>query len=157
MDLNQIVEIAGKVLEIAGPHWPFLAVAFILALVGEVVKTLVFGKDDRKNLTGWKLLFHQTMILHPIIAGALLGLILGSVVPTAIATTGLIGTVLYFAFAGFASTGLYRMYKELWPVLISSMKAAIRTVFKRIGVSTPPPPPSVTEDVPEEEEVSEEK
>jgi mannose/fructose/N-acetylgalactosamine-specific phosphotransferase system component IIC len=157
MDLNQIIEVIGKVVEIAGPHWPFLAVALILAIIGEVVKTIVFGKDDRKNLSGWKLVFHQTMILHPILAGALLGLVLGSVAPQAIATTGLIGTVLYFAFSGFASTGLYRMYKELSPVLISSMKAAIRTVFKRIGVSTPPPPPAITEEVVEEEEVSQEK
>lgn len=140
MDFNQLFEILGKIFEILAPHWAFIVVSFILAMVGEVMKAVVIGKDKLKALkTPWKKLFSDTMILHPIIAGALIGIALGSLVPTAIATSGLIGSVLYFAFAGAMSTWVYRLYKELRPIVLAGIKSLVSKMFNRVGASVPPP------------------
>lgn len=136
------VDIAEKVLSIISPHWAFVVVAVILAMVGEVFKSIVIGKNkDEAEKVPWKSVFISTMTLHPVLAGALIGLVLGSVAPSAVATAGLIGSVLYFAFAGAMSTWLYRLIKELLPVVISSLKSLLAKSFKKVGASVPPEPP----------------
>lgn len=140
MDFTQLMEVLSKIFEILQPHWAFVVVSIILAMIGEVMKAVIIGKDKEKSIkTPWKKFFVDTMILHPILAGALIGLALGSLVPSAVATSGLIGSVLYFAFAGAMSTWLYRLLKELQPIVVASIKSLISKMFARVGASVPPP------------------
>jgi hypothetical protein len=60
------------------PHWPFVAVAVILMVIGQVVKTAIFtkkralskGKMQWLFWWGWKLL-----PLYPVLVGLLIGLV----------------------------------------------------------------------------------
>lgn len=102
-------------------NWAFIAVAFILGLVGEVVKSLVVGAKDSR----FKSLFLRTLPLHPVIAGGLLGCVLFVTVPEVIAVSGLVGSVLYFAASGALSTWIYSTLKSLAPKISKALQAKL--------------------------------
>lgn len=105
-----------QILAIISANWSFIAVAFILGLFGEVIKSIVIGDNKEKTKeTKWKNVFIRTMPLHPVVAGALLGLFLSAVIPDAIATGGVVSSVLYFAAAGGLSTWFYMTLKSIAP------------------------------------------
>lgn len=107
-----------KIAEFLLSHWAFVAVAVILALVGQVVKTLVVGSNKKQELVGWKDVFVKTMPLHPVVAGGILGLVLDAAIPESLVTGGTMGSVLYFALAGAASSWIYNTLKGIMPTII---------------------------------------
>jgi hypothetical protein len=115
-----------KILTILVSHWAFLAVAIILAIIGEVSKGIVLGEDKSnadKNL--FTKLYTKTLPLHPIIAGALLGLALSATVPDFVMTGGMIGSVLYFAVSGALSSTIYNILKIIKPQIVSALRVWI--------------------------------
>ena len=88
-------------------HWPFAAVALILATLGQVTTRTLFSdamvKRHRLSAIG-----RATLPMHPVIAGALLG---ACKLPISIAVDSTQGSVLYFAFAGVASTWAYAVVR----------------------------------------------
>ena len=121
-----------KILEILYSHWSFLAVSILLGLIGEVVKTLVLPKDELKY-NKFHTFFAKTMPLHPVLAGALIGLFLTTLLPDFIMTGGLIASVLYFACAGAASTWAYDSAKKLMPKATETAQGAIRNSLAPIS------------------------
>lgn len=94
--------------------WSFIAVAVILAIVGQVMKAVVFGKNESQALkTPWKRTFKQTMPLHPVLAGGLLGFMLTESVPEIVKSGGHGAPVLYFALSGALSTWIYNFVKRI--------------------------------------------
>jgi H+/Cl- antiporter ClcA len=79
----------------------FLAAGCLLAIVGEVAVRMV-GPARR----GWRRIYHQTILAHPILAGALLAF-LDLPVPEGMGT-GLSGRVIWFALAGGLSAVIYK-------------------------------------------------
>lgn len=108
-----------KIAEFLLSHWAFVAVAIILAVVGQVVKTLVVGSNKKQDLIGWKDVFIKTLPLHPVLAGGILGLALDATIPESLMTGGTIGSVLYFALAGAASSWIYNTLKGIMPTIIN--------------------------------------
>lgn len=105
-------------LAILAANWSFVAVALILGLVGEVIKSVVVGDDkEAAKKIRWKSLFIKTLPLHPVVIGGLLGVVLFATLPEVIAVGGLMGSVLYFAASGALSTWLYSALKGLAPKL----------------------------------------
>jgi hypothetical protein len=98
-------------------HWPFVAVAAILATIGEAMKRRVITKElAARSRLGWWL--RATMPVHPIGAGVLLGLLPGMPAPPGF-DGSTAGRCLYFAGAGVLSVFLfdliarYRLLKGL--------------------------------------------
>lgn len=105
-------------LAILAANWSFIAVAFILGLVGEVIKSIVIGEDkEAAKKVKWKAMFIKTLPLHPVVAGGFLGVVLFATLPEAVATGGLVGSMLYFSASGALSTWLYAALKSLAPKL----------------------------------------
>lgn len=128
-----------KVFSLIYLNWPFVAVAVILAIVGEVVKSIVI-KGQKTDQIGLKGLFVRTLPLHPVIAGGLLGLVLSATIPEELATGGTVSSILYFALSGALSTWIYNFLKKLFP----DFSQAVRTRMgggKASKDSTPPEPP----------------
>lgn len=118
--VDQLLAIAGK---LAQEHWSFVAVAILLGVIGEVIKGIVLGKDNSKvESSKFHSLFKKTLPVHPIAAGAALGIILVSLLPESISSGGLIGSVLYFAVSGAVSTSLYETLKMLYPAAIKLLR-----------------------------------
>lgn len=118
------------ILAIITTNWAFIAVAFILGLIGEVIKSIVINGNKEKALTvKWKFVFIKTLPIHPIVAGALLGLLLFTTVPSFVVTTGLGGSVLYFAAAGALSTWVYSMLKSLAPKITKALQKKLTTTI----------------------------
>ncbi len=113
------------------PHWPFLMAAVVFMVVGQVMKGTVFTrarayaqfvdqlpkrvsylpgrtrtKRKHRRLWWWG---YKTLPLHPVITGALLGLVISEPEP------GIVGAqaALYFAGAGALSVFLYQVVKSL--------------------------------------------
>ena len=113
------------------PHWPFLTAAVVFMVIGQVMKSAVFtrarayaqfvdqlpkqvsylpgrAREKRKyrKLWWWG---YKTLPLHPVVTGALLGLVIPEPEP------GIIGPAasLYFAGAGALSVFLYQVIKSL--------------------------------------------
>lgn len=93
-----------------GPYWGWVSVALILSVVGEGLKRRVFTRHLalRSPLVR---LWRQTMTLHPIIAGALIGLVHDMPLPEGV--TGLAQSVLYYAGAGGFSVIAYDVIKTV--------------------------------------------
>lgn len=116
-----------KIFTILSSHWPFLAVALILAVIGEVIKGIVIGNEDIKKTEykGLKKLYVKTLALHPIATGALWGLLLSTTIPDVVLTGGVVSSVLYFALSGALSSTLYSLFKAAAPMLVSLLRSKI--------------------------------
>ena len=89
-------------------HWPFVVTALCLATVGQAVKQTLWTKDNAAAFTvcWWG---YKTKAAHPVIVGALLGVIPGMPVSPGVAEGS--ATVLYYAGAGIASTWGFALLK----------------------------------------------
>lgn len=111
------------------PHWPFIMAAVVFMVIGQVMKGSVFtrgrayaryldelpnrmsylpGRTRVKHKARWLWWWaYKTLPLHPVITGALLGLVIQEPEP------GIVGTAssLYFAGAGALSVFLYQVIK----------------------------------------------
>jgi hypothetical protein len=96
-------------IDILVDHWPFAAVALILATVGQVAKRQLFS-DAKVKRYAWAAVGRATLPLHPVVIGGALGL-LG--LPTSANVDTTLGRVLYFAFAGVASAWGYAVVHGL--------------------------------------------
>lgn len=123
-----------QILAIVTANWSFIAVAFILGLVGEVIKSAVIGNDKEKaQQVAWKAWFIRTLPLHPVVAGALLGLFLSALIPDAIATGGVISSVLYFAAAGGLSTWFYMTLRSIAPKATKALQQKLTGAISKGG------------------------
>jgi hypothetical protein len=101
-------------------------------LAGEVVKALVLGeKAKTEELCGFKLFFKRSLPLHPVFAGAFLGLSLDATIPDVIATGGTVSSVLYFALSGAFSGTVYSMLKSLKPDLTRMVRRKVASIAKK--------------------------
>jgi hypothetical protein len=103
-------------------NWPFAAVAIILAVVGEVIKSFVVGNRKKDQLKGLRLVYHKTIPIHPVLAGGLLGGALSATIPEELSSGGLVSSVLYFALAGACSTWFYNSVKKILPNFVESVQ-----------------------------------
>lgn len=112
------MELLSQLGEAVGAHWPFVATALIFATVGQVLKAAVWTQRnflrwrvDEPNAVLWRVFWwgRKTLPLHPVGAGALLGLV--PAMPTSAGVDSTSGSVLYFAFAGVASTWVFATLK----------------------------------------------
>lgn len=91
--------ILALLLNLAAKHWPFVATAILLGAIGSIVKQLVTKKLAQTNrLAYW---FRRTMPLHPVLAGAALGL--SGVMPVCSS----VPVAIYYALAGAVSAWVY--------------------------------------------------
>jgi nitrate reductase NapE component len=105
-----------KILAILGENWSFFAVALLLGLFGEVIKSFVIGDNKEKAKKNvWKRFYIKTLPIHPVLSGALLGLFLSTVIPEAISSGGVVSSVLYFSASSVISTWLYMTLKSISP------------------------------------------
>lgn len=91
------------------PYWHLFVSAAVLSLFGEFFKKYVFTKARAKTNAVW-LWVRRTMPLHPVVAGALLGLIPGMPLPDGV--EGLTSSALYYAASGLLSTWGYNLFKQ---------------------------------------------
>jgi len=133
---------------LSGPllaHWPFVSVMAILTVVGQVSSKSFFTRDraylKQKASAFYKFWEAQwfwwwgreTLALHPIVSGALIGLIWQNP-EGADPAWKLIASVVYFAAAGFASL-------FAWSILRSYLKKKGVELELPGGVSSITPPP----------------
>ena len=113
------MDLLAQLWETIAPHWPFAAAALIFAFIGQVMKGAVWTEAnflrwriDKPNPILWRFFWwgRKTMPLHPVAAGALLGLVPN--VPVGAGIEGGPATVLYFAFAGVISTWAFALVKS---------------------------------------------
>lgn len=119
------------------PHWGFLVVSAVFAIVGQVTKGTIWTRDNViKHQGSWKhhVLWwgRKTMPLHPVIGGLALGLLPGMPLPEAIDTTT--QSVLYYVGAGVSSTWIFSVVKQM------AKKKGIDLTMP--GQSVVPPPPA---------------
>lgn len=110
-------------------NWSFIAAMLAFASIGIAMKRLIPA-----HLKGWRRWFRATMPMHPVVAGALVGLIPG--VPVGVPLDTIAGRCFYFMLAGVFSTWAYSVVKQL---------------LAKKGIvleSTPPPPGSGGDDTP---------
>lgn len=134
------MELLSQMWEAIAPHWPFVAAMFILAFIGQVLKGVVWTEANflrwrmhTPNAILWRFFWwgRKTLPLHPVAAGALLGLIPS--MPVGSGVEGRTAAMLYFAFAGVLST---------WAFAIVKAWAKSKDIDLKIpgnGSSTPPP------------------
>ena len=92
-------------------HWPFLVVALVLGLVGEILKKVI-APNGLKNLKGWRWWWYTTLPLHPAGVGLLLGL--SSILPCADSIcTSRVAAGLYYMGAGMLSSYVYALVKHV--------------------------------------------
>jgi len=114
-------------------RWPFWAFAVICAIVGQVTSKSVFTRERaylkalHQPLWWWG---RETLPLHPIIAGTLLGLLWKDPEGKA---WGSAASCVYFAFAGAVST-------VLW-IFIKGIAKRRGVELSLPGESVPPPGP----------------
>lgn len=78
---------------------PFLVVGAVLGALGKGIQSLVFKGCPKHATSGWRRLFYRTMWLHPMAAGAVLGLTGWVPVPEFMGT-GLASGAFWYALAG---------------------------------------------------------
>ena len=92
-------------------HWPFLVVALLLGVIGEVLKKIIIPHGSR-GLKGWRWVWNVTLPLHAALVGFLLGLLPLLPCPeTVCASVGIKG--LYYAAAGMLSSYVYAGVKHV--------------------------------------------
>ncbi len=114
-------------------RWAFWAVAVIFAVIGTVSAQRVFTRERAYMKDRWQPVWwwgRETLPLHPIFAGVLLGLVWhdpeGKIWPKVASAT-------YFAFAGAISTVLWVIIKGI------AKKKGVELTLP--GDSSKPPPP----------------
>lgn len=118
-----------KLLAILTSHWPFLAVALILGILGEVMKGLILGSDNKKvSESLFAYFYKKTLALHPIFAGALMGAVLSATIPDVVMTGGLVSSVLYFAVSGALSNTIYSLLKSLRPEITKTLRNKVASM-----------------------------
>jgi hypothetical protein len=122
MDLEKLIEIISKYLEILSVHWSFVALSFIIAMLGEVPKALIIEDRDKKTLQGWRKVYIRTITFHPVIVGAIFGIFLEDLVPESITGNRSVASILYFALAGGFSTWLYSSANKIVPDVVQSIR-----------------------------------
>lgn len=101
------------VIEFVGAHWPFLVFSLTAAIVVQIFKASVWtakrgeGKGAKAGFFWWA---RKTLALHPVVAGALFGLIPGLPVSPDVPDT-MAAHALYFAGAGLAATWIFDLVK----------------------------------------------
>lgn len=101
-----------SILEAVIQHWPFVAWLMVSMLIGQVMKTAVFTKESFKTKKP-KWLFwwgRKTLVVHPIVAGLLIGLAWRNPEPSVDTLPECMG---YFAMAGALSVWAYELLKGL--------------------------------------------
>jgi hypothetical protein len=93
-------------------HWPFMVVALLLGVTGEVVKRLVKHREALKPKVVWPSVYHATLPLHAPLIGALVGLLPGIPCPEAFCTDAP-SKILYYVAAGMLSSYVYAAVKHL--------------------------------------------
>lgn len=103
------------VTQLLADHWPLLVFAAAASLVSQVFKAAVWtqkraeGKGKSRHFFWWG---RKTLPLHPVIAGALFGLIPGLPVSPGVPDT--MGShALYYAGAGLLSTWVFNVIKGI--------------------------------------------
>jgi hypothetical protein len=95
------------------PHWPFLSAMVVFMLVGRVMTKNVFTKTAHHNKGKWTWLFwwgRKTLALHPIMAGAVLGMLWREPEP---GMKDMAASVMYFAMSGALSVWAYETLKGI--------------------------------------------
>lgn len=105
--------------------------ALVIGTLGEVAKRLVRAKETDK---GWKRVYLATLPAHPVVVGALIGLLPWFPCPGALEKEG-------YEFAGRLGTGLLAgvVCQIGYDVIVSTAKRLI--AGGRAPASVPPPPP----------------
>lgn len=126
------MEITSEVINALVLHWPFVAWLVVSMLIGQVMKTAVFPKDGVKTKKP-KWLFYwgrKTLVLHPILAGLVVGLVWVNPEPGVETFPESLG---YFALAGALSVWAYELLKGL------AKKEGIELKLPGVDDSTIPP------------------
>lgn len=108
-------------------HWSFLAVAGIIYVLGETIKSIFFNEQEWKDPKGWKSILKRTMVIHPVIIGLLLGLA-PLPAPEAI-QLDVSARMVYFGFAGVASAWSYKVLQTFFQVEVPA-------ILKRLAGNT---------------------
>jgi len=114
-------------------------IAFVIGTGGEVAKRAVNAKAGD---AGWKGVYYVTMPAHPILVGALIGLIPWLPIPEALTKEG-------YEFAGRLGTGVLSgvLCKIGYDVLVSTAKRLLGQGAARVAaVAASTPPASSTKD-----------
>lgn len=90
-------------------HWPFIASAFVLSIVGQVMKNSLWTEENAKAHKLYSL-GRKTLPLHPVVCGILMG-VAWKGLPVSPGVEGASARVLYFAFSGVAATWLFALIK----------------------------------------------
>jgi hypothetical protein len=110
--MSEIINDTSKMLS---AHWPFFAVFFILMVIGQLSKTIVFTRK-RAEETHSKWYGHfwwwgrKSLPMHPMITGLLIGVIWTN--PNTI-IKDMVSAMFYFAFSGTLSVWGYQIIKGL--------------------------------------------
>lgn len=96
-------------------HWPFIAFALMAATVTQVFKGTVWTAAHAKGrgaIAGFYWWGRKTLPLHPVLVGAVFGLIPGLPLSTGMTHT-LATAALYYGAAGLASTWAFSIVKSM--------------------------------------------
>jgi hypothetical protein len=97
-------------------HWPFVVAALIFASIGQTLKRTVLTWERIGDGRGWKrrMLWwgRKTLPLHPVLCGALLGLVPGIPTSQSVPVTTA-ASCLYYAGAGVVSTWIFDLLRGL--------------------------------------------
>lgn len=108
-----------------------IILALVIGTLGEVSKRMVSAKAGDK---GWKGVYYVTLPAHPVIMGALLGLIPWLPIPGELMKEG-------YEFAGRLGAGILSgvVCKVGYDMIISTVRRMMGQKGARDGTSTPPP------------------
>lgn len=139
MDVSSIAEFVKTYLL---PHYPFILIAFILGMAGNVFKNKVWTKQRaaRSRFAYWIRAF---LPLHAPFIGALIGLagkiVLADSMPVSPGISAPGDVVLYYAGAGAFSAWVFNAFKHF------AESRGVEVPDALDGDSDTPPPPSVSE------------
>lgn len=91
-----------------------LVVGAVLGIIGRGITGLVFQGGRKLLATGWRAVFYRTMWAHPVIVGALVGLLFVSLPAPDFMGDGLGGRVLWYSLAGGESHLIVRVVDAMF-------------------------------------------
>ena len=107
-------------------NWSFILVAFLLGLIGEVVKAIIFNGGSYPAHRGtWRYVFRKFLPILPVITGGMLGIPLASLAPPFVGSK-IVGSILYFAGAGVSASWGYNVFKKIMPEIIEALTRRIK-------------------------------
>lgn len=104
-----------EALELVLAHWPFIVFTLVAAMVVQIFKGTVWtearakGKGTKAGFFWW---MRKTLPLHPVVAGALFGLIPGLPLSGGMEST-MATAMMYYAAAGLVSTWAFAVLKGI--------------------------------------------